>query len=218
MAGPSHTAQTYRSWLYAPALPGTGDACAASSEQPSPAAALVRGLQVTRSQVRKGKQQGQGWERARHRRGHALQFSKRRDAAAEKLGFSSCAAAGPPGLHGWPLSAGSICSHRPLCVSRGRAEPSPPWNRDCEPPSSFSACSTHVLSATPLPGWTPPALGFREAPILPSALSLTRPPRPDPKPEGLVSLPRGHSLCKGSASTLASKPACSPGPSDPVSS
>lgn len=69
-----------------------------------------------------------------------------------------------------------------------------------------------------LPGWTPPALGFQEAPILPSALSLARPPRPDPKPEGFVSLPRGHSLCKGSASTPASKPACSPGPSDPVSS
>ena len=52
----------------------------------------------------------------------------------------------------------------------------------------------------------------------PQRPSFTQPPHPDPKPEDLFSLPRAHSLCEESASTLASKPACSPGPSDPVSS
>lgn len=75
-----------------------------------------------------------------------------------------------PGLHGWPLSAGSICSHRPLACRVG--EPSHLTLEQRQRASQSFLCLLHARPVShPVPGWTPPALGFRAPPSSPAPLS-----------------------------------------------
>lgn len=119
-----------------------------------------------------------------------------------------------PALGSAPLAEGPSSATDPAACRVWLRQNVPLELRQRTLPLAFSAHS-HARAIAHLAPWldtSAPGLPGRR-PSLPNALSLTRPPRPDPKPEGLVSLPRGHSLCKGSAQhPRLPKPACSLAP------